>query len=67
MDRKNLIKTLNSQFVSKREFRNKIHEIETRITNVEENKQGYILGTMVISLISLFVWKKMIKFKSNYI
>ena len=67
MDRKNLIKTLNSQFVSKREFRNKIYEIETRITNVEENKQGYILGTMVISLISLFVWKKMIKFKSNYI
>ena len=70
MDRKNLnnlIKTLNSQFVSKREFRNKIHEIETRITNVEENKPGYILGTMVISLISLFIWKKMLKFKSNYI
>lgn len=60
-----LIKTLNSEFVSKKEFNLKIKKIEDRICNVEENKPAYILGTMVISLISLFVWKKMIKFKSK--
>lgn len=70
MDRKkfnNLIKNLNSQFVSKKEFNSKINQIENRISLVEENRPTYILGTMVISLISLFVWKKMINFKSNYI
>ena len=36
-------------------------------TNIEENKPAYILGTMVISLISLFIWKKMIKFKKDHI
>ena len=70
MDRKKfnmLLKTLDKQFVSKKEFKNKINQIETRITNIEENKPAYVLGTMVISLISLFIWKKMIRFKTkNY-
>lgn len=60
-----LIKTLNNEFVSKKEFNLKMRKIENRISNVEENRPAYILGTMVISLISLFVWKKMIKFKSK--
>ena len=60
-----LIKTLNNEYVSKKEFNLKIKKIEDRVTNIEDNKPTYILGTMVISLISLFIWKKMIKFKTR--
>ena len=60
-----LMKTLNNQFVTRKEFNLKINKIENRIINIEENKPTYILGTMVISLISLFIWKKMIRFKTN--
>lgn len=63
----NLVKSLRNQFVNKNDFNNKINEIETRITNIEENKPAYILGTMVISLISLFVWKRMINFKKQHL
>ena len=66
MDRKKfdtLVKNLNSQFVTKKEFKTKINQIETRITNIEENNSEYVLGTMVISLISLFIWRKMIRFR----
>ena len=63
----NLVKSLKNQFISKSDFNNKINEIETRITNIEENKPAYILGTIVISLISLFIWKRMINFKRQHI
>jgi hypothetical protein len=61
-----LIKTINSQYVSKKEFNIKINEIETRITNIESNNSPYIMGTMVISLISLSIWKKLIRFREDF-
>ena len=41
-------------------------QIESRMEKVEDNRSNYILGTMVISLISLFIWKKIINFKKKY-
>lgn len=61
-----LMKNISDKFVSKNEFNKKISTIENRIEKVEENKSNYILGTMVISLISLFIWKKIINFKKRY-
>ena len=60
------MKTINSQFVSKREFVEKIDEIENRITTIENGSQSpYVIGTMVISLISLSIWKKLMNFREN--
>ena len=61
-----LMKNISDKFISKNEFNKKISTIENRIEKVEENKSNYILGTMVISLISLFIWKKIINFKKRY-
>ena len=69
LDRKNfdiLVNNLGNNFVSKKEFNRKINQIENRVEKVENNKSNYILGTMVISLISLFIWKKIINFKKSY-
>jgi hypothetical protein len=69
IDRKNfdiLIRNMETNFVTKREFHHKINQIEHRMEKVEENKSNYVLGTMVISLISLFIWKKIINFKKTY-
>jgi hypothetical protein len=69
LDRKNfdiLVKSLGNNFVSKKEFNLKINQIENRIEKVEENKSGYVLGTMVISLISLSIWRKILNFKKKY-
>ena len=60
-----LIKTLNNEYVTKKDFNLKIKKIEDRVTNIEDNKPTYILGTMVISLISLFIWKKILRFKTE--
>ena len=61
-----LLKTINLQFVNKKEFNNKIIEIEERLSNIENNNSPYIIGTMVISLISLSIWKKIMNFKENF-
>ena len=61
-----LMKTINSQFVSKREFKNKIEEIESRITNIESSSSPYVMGTMVISLISLSIWKRLMRFREDF-
>ena len=61
-----LIRNMETNFVTKREFNYKINQIENRMEKVEENKSNYVLGTMVISLISLFIWKKIINFKKTY-
>ena len=61
-----LMKTINSQFVTKKEFTNKIDEIENRITTIENGSNSpYVIGTMVISLISLSIWKKLMNFREN--
>lgn len=61
-----LMKTINTQFVSKREFVEKIDEIENRILTIENNSNSpYVIGTMVISLISLSIWKKLMNFREN--
>ena len=62
----NYMKVIKDRFVSKSEFKSKINQIENRLLKVEDNKSNYILGTMVISLISLFIWKKIINFKKKY-
>lgn len=61
-----LMKTINSQFVSKREFNDKIEEIESRISTIENGSNSpYVIGTMVISLISLSIWKKLMNFRES--
>ena len=69
IDRKNfdiLVNNLGQNFVTKKEFNRKMIQIESRMEKVEDNRSNYILGTMVISLISLFIWKKIINFKKRY-
>ena len=69
IDRKNfdiLVNNLGQNFVTKKEFNRKMTQIESRMEKVEDNRSNYILGTMVISLISLFIWKKIINFKKRY-
>ena len=58
-----IIKILKDRFVSKKDFNNKIHQIENRLDKVEDDKSNHVLGTVVISLISLFIWRKMINFR----
>lgn len=60
------IKALKEKFVTKSEFKTKMNQIEKRLLKVEDNKSNYVLGTMVISLISLFIWKKILNFKKKY-
>lgn len=58
-----LMKILKEKFISKNDFNLKIKQIEKRLDNVEDDKSNYVLGTIVISLISLFIWRKIINFK----
>lgn len=61
-----LMNMLKEKFISKNEFNLKIKNIEKRLDKVEDNRTNYLLGTIVISLISLFIWRKIINFKKTY-
>ena len=68
-DRRNfnsMVKNLSASFVSKQEFDDKLSRIERRMIKVEDNKSNYIMGTMVISLISLYIWKRIVNFKQTH-
>ena len=64
-DFQNLVKNLSNHFVTKKELKEEISRIEKKNIKSEEKISEFIMGTIVISSISLHIWKKIINFRLN--
>jgi hypothetical protein len=64
-DFQNLVKNLSNHFVTKKELKEEISRIEKRNIKSEKKISEFIMGTIVISSISLHIWKKIINFRMN--
>ena len=62
-DFQNLVKNLSIHFVTKKELKEEILKIEKKNVINENKISEFIMGTIVISSISLHIWKKILDFR----